>query len=143
MLPKPIPIPNWKVATLELDIFTLATFTNSNSNTQTPNENVPHKILILSKIANLTQLISDGTGDVISFTNCSSTAFAGLASMTADFETRPRGAVKVGPRLGLDESDATSVITPMLEGERIKALRPRAEGEDYYLISYGLQLSIR
>ena len=34
MLPKPIPIPNWKLATLELDIFTLATFTNSNSNTQ-------------------------------------------------------------------------------------------------------------
>ena len=33
---------------------------NSNSNTQTPNENVPHNILILSKIANLTQLISDG-----------------------------------------------------------------------------------
>ena len=30
------------------------------SKTQTPNENVPHKILILSKIANLTQLISDG-----------------------------------------------------------------------------------
>ena len=26
MLPKPIPIPNWKLATLELDIFTLATF---------------------------------------------------------------------------------------------------------------------
>ncbi len=82
-------------------------------------------------------------GDVISFTNCSSTAFAGLASMTADFETRPRGTVKVGPRLGLGESDAASVITPMLEGEPIKALRPRAEGEDYYLVSYGLQLSIR
>ena len=53
MLPIPIPIPNWKLATLELDIFTLATFTNSNSSlqlkhskTQTPNENVPHKILI-------------------------------------------------------------------------------------------------
>ncbi len=58
MLPIPIPIPNWKLgthfvrrvrfptgreppqgavtATLELDIFTLATFTNSNSNTQKP-----------------------------------------------------------------------------------------------------------
>ena len=82
-------------------------------------------------------------GDVISFTNCSSTAFASLASMIVDFETRPRGTVKVGPRLGLGESDATSVITPMLEGEPIKALRPRAEGEDYYLVSYGLQLSIR
>ena len=27
MLPMPIPIPNWKLATLELDIFTSATFT--------------------------------------------------------------------------------------------------------------------
>ena len=48
-------------STLQLQLqLETPTQTPKYSNTQTPNENVPHNILILSKIANLTQLISDG-----------------------------------------------------------------------------------